>query len=155
MAWTTSTIAEAYRLALVDDLVSPQAVDGWLDGLIAAVDSPSPELIDASVAANESVPALVAALAALAPGFEPELSVRGYFRLASDRIADDASSIRTVTRTLEQLALDHRAPSGCEAAMLRFDDAMSLARGRVYGTEDEVLLELRAFLAQNSDWPRA
>ena len=155
MAWSTGTIAEAYRLALVDGVVGPETIDTWLDSLIAAADVPSPELIDASLAACCSVASLVTALEPLALGYDTEFAIKGYFRLAAIWLERDTTPVRTVTRSLEQLALAGQAPDGCAHEMLRLDDAMSLARGGVRGSEGAVREELMTFLVHEGAWPEA
>jgi hypothetical protein len=152
---SNSTIAEAYRLALEDGVVSTDVVDKWLDTLIGQSEIPSSDVVEASLAVGDGPSALALALRPLARGCDRDIALRGYFALAAQKVDSDLAPVCTVTRRFGRIASASDMPADWREAMMHFSDTVSLSRGNYVCAGDDIVRELRDFLVAEGRWPEA
>ena len=142
--------AKILAVAVANGLVTSEQAVQWADKLIAQSDSPSQNLIDASMSRHD-INALVSAFeeyaAELGAGDSPAVSraVLAYYSEWFDGKGEDGPRIAGV---LQRLAWSEAIPSGTtREEMLSFDDSYDLAsRGILF--RHDVDDQLSEFLSQ-------
>jgi hypothetical protein len=139
--------AEAFRLALIGGVIPVATVIAWADAQIEAAVSPGIELIDLSLSGPHGVGGVVSALERL-PGVTDTAAVsRRVLAWMDDALRRDPIRLPDVVRTLERMAIDDVVPDDrARSEMYGFDDQLSLADQRIYGTPELVLAEVQTFL---------
>jgi ribosomal protein S18 acetylase RimI-like enzyme len=144
------TEAEALRLALITGLVAAPEVIRWVDDLIGRIDELPAEILDVSLARDGNLNEVAAALSCI-PGVahSEDVAIRVFTRMLST-LAASASNLSKVTRALEHMAIENVAPSPhAQSIMYGFYDALDLARRGTYGTVENVLERVLAFLREH------
>lgn len=145
---TVKEQAEALRLGLLGGYVSSDEVTAWADQVIAAGDTPGPEIIEVSLGGSKPIHDIDAALAGI-PGFAPRDAVAVLtLRQMAAAVRQNPSVGRAVAHSLFQMYLEGIVPSEqAKGQMGRLDDAFYLAESGIHGTTAEVQAELAEFLS--------
>ena len=141
-----ATIAEYFRLGLMVGLIEQHQAVTWADSVIAASDNPSPEIIE--LAWSSDLQATLTALSAVPGERDSQQAGHWLLGLLASNIPPQIERLNITTQCAMRIA--QIADLG-EDTYYRFDnidDELSLAKQKIYGTEEECRVALLAELSE-------
>lgn len=143
--------AEFYRVALLLGIIQIENAIAWCDSIIMKEESPDIAIIEASISGSKGATAVADALSEVKGEFDKRIVTKRIFGSMYDLVSQDRKQALKVARLLYHMAIDSDLPDEeVEPEMWYFDDAIYLARDRVYGDEEKVIDEMLQFLRTHS-----
>ena len=154
---TVSMVTEAAELSVATRLalVTAAEVVSWADRWILMEDEPCEPLLDLCTMENAHPQDVIRVLDSLAGHYRVVDQIPRALRRAPELLEAGIPFGRTLAKAMFQLYVDEGYDVPEELGQMSwFDDAFDLAREGLTGTEEEVLCELRAFVASVASGPR-
>jgi len=138
--------AEVLALAIERGFIPSDGAVAWACELVVREEKPSAELVDLAGAIRPHPLDVVGLLRRLPGEADPLRVFRKVLGIARELLRTQPDALPRITRGLELMAIEGRAPAPLAGPCYAFDDERLLAEQGSYGTVEEVRAELLAFL---------
>ncbi|WP_017810009.1 hypothetical protein [Leptospira alstonii] len=136
---------ELFRIALISGYIQVSSVIDWAD---SKIQNGSDDYIYIEIATTYNINDMVSVLRQTAGEFDPQKVVRGFLGVLYNHYKNNPSDIEKIVRTLYQILLEFESSmtDNERGTIYQLDDGYDLASQGIYGSMEEVSLELGAFL---------